>query len=69
MGAEAAAGPSTLRLRLPRRAEVTVLRDGEPVHAGALDALDLDVADPGAYRVEARIDGRAWLFSNPVHLR
>jgi hypothetical protein len=69
MGAEAPAGAATLRLRLPRRAEVVVLRDGEPIHAAELDALDLDVDARGAYRVEARIEGRMWLLSNPVHLR
>jgi hypothetical protein len=31
--------------------------------------LDLDIAEPGAYRLEARIDGRLWLLSNPIHLR
>ncbi|MDW5593107.1 CehA/McbA family metallohydrolase [Conexibacter stalactiti] len=69
MGAEARAGPARLRLRLPRAAEVRVLRDGAIVAARAGAAVDLDVAEPGAYRVEARIDGRLWLLSNPVHLR
>jgi hypothetical protein len=31
--------------------------------------LDLDLEAGGVYRVEARIDGRLWLLSNPVHLR
>lgn len=69
MGAEAAAGPSVLRLRLPRLAEVSVIRDGEPVHAERAVRLDLDISQPGAYRVEARVEGRFWLLSNPVHLR
>ena len=69
MGAEGAAGPSVLRLRLPRPAEVSVIRDGEPVHAERAERLDLDISQPGAYRVEARVEGRFWLLSNPVHLR
>ncbi|HST42938.1 MAG TPA: CehA/McbA family metallohydrolase [Conexibacter sp.] len=69
MGGEARAGPGRLRVRLPRAADVRVLRDGALVAARAGAALDLDVADPGAYRVEARIGGRLWLLSNPVHLR
>jgi hypothetical protein len=69
MGAEGAVAPSVLRLRLPRPAEVSVIRDGEPVHAECADRLDLEISQPGAYRVEARVDGRFWLLSNPVHLR
>jgi len=69
IGSEGPAGPAVLRLRLPREAEITVLRDGSPMHRERADALDLDVEAPGAYRVEARIDGRLWLLSNPVHLR
>ena len=69
MGAEGRAGPSVLRVRLPREADIRVVRDGAPVHAARGAALDLDVAEPGAYRVEARIDGCVWLLSNPVYLR
>jgi hypothetical protein len=69
MGAEGAARRTVLRLRLPRRAEVKVVRDGDAIHAELARRLDLEVAEPGAYRVEARVDGRFWLLSNPVHLR
>jgi PHP domain-containing protein len=69
MGAEAPAGRSVLRVRLPREADVRVLRDGAPVHEARGPALDVDVGEPGRYRVEARIDGRVWLLSNPVYLR
>ena len=70
LGAEGPAGPATLRLELPRRAEVRVLRDGAQIarRAGVCE-LVLDVEAPGAYRVEAHRDGRAWLYSNPVYLR
>ena len=69
MGAEAPAGRCVLRLRLPREAEITVVRDGTAVHEARGAALDVDVGEPGGYRVEARIDGRVWLLSNPVYLR
>ena len=69
MGAEAPAGPAVLRVRLPRPADVLVLRDGMPVQRARAAALDADVERPGVYRVEARIDGRLWLLSNPIHLR
>ena len=68
MGAEAPAGPAVLRVRLPTAADVTVRRDGVPVREAHTAALDLDVAR-GVHRVEARVGGRLWLLSNPVHLR
>jgi len=69
MGAEAPAGRGVLRVRLPRVAEVGVLRDGARFHQARVAALNVDVTARGVYRVEARIDGRLWLLSNPVHLR
>jgi hypothetical protein len=69
MGAEASAGAAILRVRLPRPADVVVLCDGRPVRNAQATTLDVDIEQPGAYRVEARIDGRLWLLSNPVHLR
>jgi hypothetical protein len=69
MGAEAPAGPALLRVRLPREAELRVLCDGSSVHEARAGELDIQIEAPGAYRAEARIDGRLWLFSNPVHLR
>ncbi len=69
MGAEAPAGPAVLRARLPRAADILVVRDGAPTHEVHTAALDADIDGAGVYRVEARIDGRLWLLSNPIHLR
>jgi hypothetical protein len=69
MGDEAPAGASVLRMRLPRAADLTVVRDGAPFHQTTAAALDLGIDARGVYRLEARIAGRLWLLSNPVHLR
>jgi hypothetical protein len=69
MGGEAPAGRAVLRVRLPRAADVRVVRDGVPFHEAWAATLDVDVEDRGVYRVEARIDGRLWMLSNPIHLR
>jgi hypothetical protein len=69
MGADAPAGRAVLRIRLPREADIQVIRDGSPMQEARDAALDLDIHEAGCYRVEARIDGRVWLLSNPVHLR
>jgi hypothetical protein len=69
MGGETPAGPATLRVRLPRAADVTVLRDGSAVAEQHGAALELDVDAHGVYRIEARIRDRLWLLSNPIHFR
>jgi hypothetical protein len=69
IGGEGEGDRAVLRLRLPRPAQVTVLRDGEAIHESEAQSLDLALDRPGAHRVEARVDGRLWLLSNPVHLR
>jgi hypothetical protein len=70
LGAVAPAGPARLHVSLPQAADVRVLRDGAPiVHERGVRELALDVAQAGAHRVEARVDGRLWLLSNPVYVR
>jgi hypothetical protein len=74
MGAEAPArGGWTLRARLPRPAELRLLRDGSPIAVVQGAALDFDVDRPGVYRVEAHLPYRGrqltWIVSNPLYLR
>ena len=69
MGAEAPCGGCLLRVRLPCTADLTVIRDGAPWRRARVAALDLEIGARGVYRLEARIGGRLWLLSNPVHLR
>ena len=69
MGGEAAAGAAVLHVRLPRAAEIVVLRDGVAFERAHAAMMAVEVERPGVYRVEARIDGRLWLLSNPVRLR
>jgi hypothetical protein len=69
MGAEAPAGGQTLHVRLPRPAELRLLRDGAVVASRDVAQLDHDTSGPGVYRVEARLGGRTWIVSNPIYLR
>lgn len=69
MGGEAGASPALLHVRLPRAADIRVLRGGALLKETHDEALDVEIAQRGVYRVEAWIDGRLWLLSNPVHLR
>ena len=67
------ADDQVLEARLPRPAEVTLVRDGVPVVQLHGDRLDHPVEGPGVYRLEARLHAhgarRTWILSNPVYLR
>jgi hypothetical protein len=73
MGGEAPAGRRTLRARTPLAARLRLVRDGRELAAAEGTSLDLEVEEPGAYRVEARRHAkgreRTWILSNPVYLR
>ena len=74
MGSEAAAGDWTVRARVPRSAELRLLRDGTEVERLA-EATELSSPAPqaGVYRLEARLEAggraRTWIISNPLYLR
>ena len=73
MGEELAAGPRTLRARVPRPASLTLLHDGVPIARSRGTEVSAQVEEPGVYRVEATLPAygreRAWILSNPVYLR
>jgi hypothetical protein len=55
--------------RVPRPAELRLVRDGtEAARLASAASLDHAPAEPGSYRVEARLDGRVWILSNPVRV-
>ncbi len=62
-----------LQARVPRPAELTLLREGEPVARVHGTMLEHTVERPGTYRLEARLHvhgtWRTWILSNPVYLR
>jgi hypothetical protein len=73
MGAEAGFEGQALHVRLPRPAEIRLLRDGSVIASAHSAALDHVATAPGVYRVEARLRYRGrtltWILSNPVYLR
>jgi hypothetical protein len=67
-------GGVTLKIRLPRRAECVLLRDGKPVRTWmGRDIITYITTDPGVYRVEVYIHylgmRRGWIYSNPIYVR
>jgi hypothetical protein len=73
MGAEAEFADQSLHVRLPRPAELRLLRDGAVIAAVEDASLDSAAPGPGVYRVEARLPYRGrtltWILSNPIYLR
>jgi hypothetical protein len=65
-----------LHARLPRPASLRLVRDGEEVARSDSAAsrlpsaaeLDRPVDEPGSYRLEARLNGRVWILSNPLRV-
>lgn len=69
-----ARGGVTFQIRLPRRAECRLLKDGKHLKTWTKQDLCTYIAtEPGVYRVEVYIEylgmKRGWIFSNPVYLR
>ncbi len=67
-------GGVTFKIRLPRRAECVLLKDGKPVRTWHNRELCTYItSEPGVYRLEVYIHylgrRRGWIYSNPVYVR
>ncbi len=64
---------ATLRVVLPRSAEVRLVRDGKVWKTEETDDWTIEADRPGVYRVEAWTEARGklqpWIYSNPIYLR
>jgi PHP domain-containing protein len=73
MGGEAPAGDWTLQARLPLKADLRLVKDGEEVERTSGEALEFETSEPGVYRVHAQLRAlgrlRTWILSNPIYLR
>jgi hypothetical protein len=59
----------TLHARTPQPAHIRLLRDGNLIAETTARELNHSIELPGVYRVEAKLGGRPWIFSNPAYLR
>ena len=67
-------GGVTIQIRLPRRTECVLLKDGKPVRTWRNhDMCTYITTEPGVYRVEVYVNylgrRRGWIYSNPVYVR
>ncbi len=64
----------TLQIRLPRRTECRLLKDGKTIKSwNNRETCTHITSEPGVYRVEVDIDylgrKRAWIISNPIYVK
>lgn len=62
-------GPVRLLVQSPVDAELVILRNGTPVAEAVATTLEHTADQPGVYRAEARLDGKPWVYTNPIYLR
>ncbi len=53
---------------MPTEAELILRRNGQPLFWGVAGKLNFPAPGDGVYRLEARVDGRPWLFTNPIRV-
>jgi len=66
-------GGVTIKIRLPRRTDCTLLKDGKPLRTWHnRDLCTYNTTEPGVYRLEVDIHylgkRRGWIYSNPVYV-
>lgn len=69
MGAEVVGDGVALEVTVPADAGIRVIRDGRISSRAKGRELRLDDVDEGVYRVEARINGKSWIYSNPIWVK
>jgi hypothetical protein len=62
-------GETDLVVSLPREAEISTIKDGYVTGTATASEHTFHVEGPGVYRVEARLNQRPWIFTNPIYLR
>ncbi|MDD3419696.1 MAG: PHP domain-containing protein [Candidatus Gastranaerophilales bacterium] len=58
-----------LMVKLPQKAEIKLIYEGQLVWHTETDNLEFDKLDHGKYRIEAYFQGKPWIFSNPILLQ
>jgi hypothetical protein len=70
LGAERPFEPGgTAHARLPRAADMRLLRDGEVIAQTHSDELHHPIELHGVHRLEVSLGKRPWIVSNPLYFR
>ncbi len=57
------------RIKSPHLAKIKLLRNGKIYSESEGTSLEFSSAEKGVYRVEAYMEGRPWVFTNPIYVR
>ncbi len=57
-----------IEINSPKTAAIRVLRDGSIFHEEETQSCEVQVDGAGVWRVEARLDGRPWIYANPFYI-
>lgn len=67
-GSLTSAKNARLIVKLPKRATLKVIHNGQQIVKTRSDGLELNISEPGIYRVEAWKGKRGWIFSNHIRV-
>jgi hypothetical protein len=56
-------------IKSPHHATIKLLHNGKILKESDGDSLEFASAEKGVYRVEAYIETRPWVFTNPIYVR
>ena len=59
----------TLTAFSPRPAHLQIIHNGQMVMEKKGDSLEMPLTEPGVYRLEVHLDGKPWIFTNPVYIK
>ena len=69
MGDEIDGDGWTLCVQVPLVAQLQLLCNGQVIEETTGTKIAVASPGPGVYRVEAKIDGKPWVFTNPIYMR
>jgi len=58
-----------LKASSPHAAELYLIRDGTVIGKQSGEQIETRLKSPGVYRVEAKIEGQPWVYTNPIYIR
>ncbi|MCZ6631776.1 MAG: CehA/McbA family metallohydrolase [bacterium] len=61
--------PIELEIYVPISADLTVIKDGQPLESLFASKHRFEAKTPGVYRIEARLQNKPWIYTNPIYLR
>lgn len=68
MGDSLDSDEAVFQVKSPLKAEITLLHDGKIAASAEGKELEYRADTPGVYRVEAKRNGQAWVFTNHIYL-